>query len=66
MCLFNDDLFKHETSFIFNRKEWGVSKTKRERKKERRVRGRVWVKKGCGVDHKLGRWPSTYDSLEKG
>jgi hypothetical protein len=22
--LFSDDLFQHETSFIYNRKEWGV------------------------------------------
>jgi len=64
MCLFNDDLPKHETSFIFNGNEWGVSKTKSEREKERRVRGRAWVKKGCAVGPKLGCWQSTYEGFE--
>jgi hypothetical protein len=43
-------LSKHDTSFILNGKEWGVRRTERERE---RVRGGVWVRKGCGVGHKL-------------
>jgi hypothetical protein len=36
MHLFNDVSQKHETSFILNRKEWGNSKTEREREKSER------------------------------
>ncbi len=50
---------KHDTSFILNGKEWGVSKSDREK-------GGVWVRMGCGVDHKLNSWPNIYDDLEKG
>ncbi len=35
MHLFNDASQKHDTSFILNGKEWGVSKTERERERER-------------------------------
>ncbi len=56
-------LSKHDTSFILNGKEWGVRRTERERE---RVRGRVWVRKGCGVGYKLSHWPSIYGDLEKG
>jgi hypothetical protein len=66
MRFFNDDLPKHETSFIFNGNEWGVIKTESEREKERRVRGRAWVKKGCAVGPKLGHWQSTYEGLKIG
>jgi hypothetical protein len=52
--------------FYIQQKGVGCRQDREREKKERRVRGRVWVKKGCSVDHKLGRWPSTYDSLEKG
>ncbi len=40
--LFND-LYKQETSFICNGKEWGVGRSKGERERER-VRCGVWVK----------------------
>jgi hypothetical protein len=68
MHLFNDASRKHDTYFILNRKEWGVSKAERERKREneKRVKDRVWVRKSCGVGHKLGRWPSIYEGLVKG
>jgi hypothetical protein len=56
-------LSKHDTSFILNGKEWRVASTERERK---RVRGRVLVRKGCGVGYKLGHWPCIYGDLEKG
>ncbi len=35
MHLFNDSFSKHETSFTLNRKEWGISKTERERERMR-------------------------------
>ncbi len=67
MRLFSDASQKHDTSFMLNGKDWGVGQTKREREREReRVRGRERVRKGCGVGHKLGCWPSIYDGLEKG
>jgi hypothetical protein len=34
MGLFNDAFSKHETSFTLNGKEWGISKTERERMRE--------------------------------
>jgi hypothetical protein len=34
ICLFNDDLFQHETAFIFNGKKWGIG-SGGGRKKER-------------------------------
>jgi hypothetical protein len=37
----------------------------REQERER-GRGREWVKKGCGMTHKLGRWPNFYEGLEMG
>jgi hypothetical protein len=44
ICLFNVDLFQHETSLIFNRKEWDIG-SRGERKKEREcVRDIEWVK----------------------
>jgi hypothetical protein len=61
ICLLNDAFQKHGTSFILNGKEWGVGQTEGER-----VRGRVWVIKGCSVGHKLDCWPSIYEGLEKG
>jgi hypothetical protein len=64
MRLFNDASQKHDTSFILNGKDWGAGKTERE--KRRRVRGEAWVRKDCGMGHKLGHWPSIYEGLEKG
>ncbi len=67
MHLFNDACHKHDTFLILNGKELGVGKTEKETEREReRFKGGVWVQKGCGVVHKLGRWPSIYDGLEKG
>jgi len=40
--------------------------TERERENGWRVRGRVWVRKGCGLGHKLGHWLSINEGLEKG
>jgi hypothetical protein len=37
ICLFNADFFQHETSFIFNGKEWGIGsggERMRENKRE--------------------------------
>ncbi len=62
-CLFYDTSQKHDTSFLWNRKESGKSKTEGERE---RVRGRVWQRKGCGAVHKIDHWSSIYDGLEKG
>jgi hypothetical protein len=42
--LFNDDLYKHEISFIFNGKEWGESKAEREREREESERWSVGEK----------------------
>jgi hypothetical protein len=58
-------LLKHDTSLILNGKEWGVGKKEIEGERER-GRGGVWVEKGCGMGHKLDRWPSIYEGLEKG
>ncbi len=52
-----------ETSFIFNRKEWGVSGIDGEREREGE-RCSALVKKGHGVGHKLDRWSSIYEDLE--
>jgi len=48
-----------ETSFIFNGKEWGVSRIERETE-----RCGALVKKGSCAGHKLDRWSSNYESLE--
>jgi hypothetical protein len=39
-----------------------------EREGENRwiLRGKVWVRKGCCMGHKLGIWTSNYEGLEKG
>jgi hypothetical protein len=47
-CLFDDDLSKHESSLIFNGKQWGVSKAEREREREESERWSVG-EKGCGI-----------------
>jgi hypothetical protein len=49
--IFNDDLFQYETSFIFNRKEWGIG-NRGVRTIEKGVRDREWVEKGCSMGHK--------------
>ncbi len=36
MCLLNDTPFMNNASFIWNRKEWGKSKTQGEREREKR------------------------------
>ncbi len=51
MCLLNDASQMYDTFFIRNGKEWVVSKTE-ERENGRRVRGGVWLRKGCVVSHK--------------
>ncbi len=40
----------------------------RERKREdgKRVRDEVWLRKGCGVGHKLNHWSNINEDLEKG
>ncbi len=47
MHLFNNASRKHDTSFILNGKEWGVSKTNRERERERERMSKEW-KAECG------------------
>ncbi len=39
----------------------------RERKREdgTRVRDEVWLRKGCGVGHKLDNWSNINEDLEK-
>ncbi len=49
--LFNDDLFQHETSFKFNRKEWGIGNGGGRMREKEDARQRVG-RKGCGVGHK--------------
>jgi hypothetical protein len=48
--LFNDDLFQHETSFIFNGKEWGIGNGGGRMREKECARQRVG-RKGCGVGH---------------
>ncbi len=47
--LFNDDLFHHERSFIFNRKEWAKEMEEREREKKS-LRDGEWLKRAAAWD----------------
>jgi hypothetical protein len=62
MHLSNDDSWRHNTSFIFNRKEWGVGRVG-ERERERQRCGAL-LEKGCGMGHKLDSWSCIYEGLE--
>jgi hypothetical protein len=66
MHLLNDASQMHDTSFIQNGKEWGEGKTERERERVKSERPGVWLRKGCGMGHKLDRWSSIYEGLKKG
>jgi len=58
-CLLNDTSQMRDTSFIQNGKEWGEGKIKSES-------CGVLLRKGSGMGHKLDRWSSIYDDLNKG
>ncbi len=49
--LFTDDLFQHETSFIFNGKEWGIGNRGERTREKECARWRVG-RNGCSVGHK--------------
>ncbi len=52
MPFFNDDQFQHETTFMFNGKEWGIDRAGERTREKECARLRVG-EKGCGVGHKL-------------
>jgi hypothetical protein len=51
--------------FIFDRKEWGVTRREGEREWEREICG-AYMKKGCGMGHKLDQWSSICEGLKDG
>ncbi len=56
--LFNDDRQNMTHPFYSQQKGFRALARQTEREKEKRVRGRVWVKKGCSMGNKLDIWSS--------
>jgi hypothetical protein len=63
ICLFNDDQFQRDTSFIFTGKERVIDSGRERTREEECVRLSVG-EKGCSVDHKP--WSSFYEGLQNG